>query len=132
MFPEQIFVSAGFVVEAIKLGDRNDFEKVFITDFIFHQEHDLVAPPVFSGVVFAPEVFGDPHLSPENRFDAFFLGSDIKLDRRIQGRRVGNREARHPEFLGAFKQGVGRGESREEGIVRMDVEMGKHSMEYWV
>ncbi len=130
MFFEEFLISASFVVETLKLSDRNDFHHVLVTGFVFGQEHQLVSTTVFGGIVLTGEVFADKNFCANDRLNTVFFSLDIKLNRSIHSTGVGESKRSHAEGFGLIKKIFYFWKSGEEGIVRVSVKMDERHRDF--
>ena len=97
---EKIPVHAGFVIEALKMGGRAEFNQVSVSGVICgkegHVERRILAS--VRCLLFVHRSWRDIDLATENRFDGGFFSRLIKFHGTEEVSMVRQGDGRHPEF----------------------------------
>ncbi len=99
----------------------NEFNEIFIADFVLAQQHQLVHRLAAAAVGDIPVDNAD--IGPDNGFDIGAFTSVIKLDSTVHDPMIGNRDGGHLMFDRPFHQ-IGNASGRiQHAVMRVRVQM---------
>ena len=121
---QQLFVDAGLGIKALQKARRHQLDQVFVADFVFTQQHQMVVAVDMAHFIKAA-ARGNIHLAPDDRLDSGRLGRFVKLHAAIHYAVVGNGCRCLPHFFQMIKHTVNAAGTVQQAVFCMHVQMGE-------
>ncbi len=123
IFAEDSAVHARLVVVAFKVGDGHETNEIFVAVGIFGEQSEVVAAGINAGFFLFKTALGHVGFNPDDRLDAFGFACFIKFNCAVHVAVVSESDRCHAGLFCDLHHVRNFGESIEEGIVGVGVEM---------
>ncbi len=120
---EEVLVDAGFVIEALEVGDGGEFEEVAVALFGFAEEHQLVLAVVDARPLVGVLLERDVGTLADDGLDVLLLALLDEFDHPVHRPVVRDGDRVHSGVFGSLHQLIQLREGLEEAVVGMDVEV---------
>ena len=101
---QNFFINARLVIITIQVRRGRELDKIFIADFVFHQQPEMMIFVALDFFAFQPRAGRDIHFAADNRLDTFRPCSLIKLNDAVHCAVVGDGQRGKFQFVSPVHQ----------------------------